>query len=82
MCDERDPNYYHVWVDFLAVLAETDKSIHIKYTDTLNLWIPKSICRSACDEGAYVHEDIFNSIKKEAKASLHVPKSFKTPRIF
>jgi len=75
----RDKYSFHVWVNFLEIIGTTEKSVHVKYTDDLNLWIPKSICKSRCDEGAYVHEETFNAIKKEVKERMYGPKKFKKP---
>lgn len=78
----RDPLYYHIWIDFVCILGRSEKAIHIKYTDNLNIWLPLSLCRDIRDDGMHVHQDSFYDLKQQAKEAMAVPKTFKKPRMF
>ena len=61
-----DPLFYYIWIDFVEILATSEKAYHIKYTDTLNIWLPKSICRDVTSDGMHVHKETFFDLKARA----------------
>ena len=78
----RDPLYYHMHISFISRLGMSEKAIHIKYTENLNIWIPLSICRNIESDCMDVHREIFLSLKAKAKEQTVVPTHFRKPRMF
>ena len=69
-----DPDYYHQQINFSSLLKETENSYYIELykaergLPSLNIWLPKKICKALQKNAVKVHSATYSKIIKEAVA--------------
>lgn len=56
-----DPLYYHTKVKFNRIKAETKRSYLFSFSNSIDIWVPKKVCRELKEDSVYIH---INTLRK------------------
>ena len=59
----KNPLFYFTKVNYIKIVAQTEKAYLFQIGDFEGVWVAKSVCRKLDKNSVYVHTDTYRKIK-------------------